>query len=245
MRAAGALLGLASALWAAKAFPPPPPNYLHNEGVVSGAAAERISLRLRAVEEKTKRQFVAALFQSLEGESLEDYANRLFKSWGVGDKKKNDGLLFCLFLQERRWRVEVGYGLEGTLTDLEAAEIARERGVPHFKAGDFDKGVEAAIEGLASKLEGTYSAPGPAPAEGPGQDAPLIIFLLVAACVVAGAVLRSLGRTTSIGRRRGGGGWSYGGDWSSSSGGYDSGGGSGGFSGGGGSSGGGGASGGW
>lgn len=241
MQAAASLLTFGSLLWAAKALPPPPPAYLHNEGVVSAPAAERLGRRLRTVEEKTKRQFAAALFQSLEGESLEDYANRLFKAWGVGDKKRNDGLLFCLFLQERRWRVEVGYGLEGVLTDLEAAEIARERGVPHFKAGDFDKGVEAVIEALASKLEGTY-APLPGTAEEPGPEPALVLILLLAACVAAAAILQRLSRATSIGRRRGG--WDYGGGWSSSEG-FDSGGGFGGFSGGGGSSGGGGASGGW
>ncbi len=62
-----------------------------------------------------------AIFRSLEGESLEDYSNRLFKHWKIGDAKKNDGVLLALFKEDRKWRVEVGYGLEGVLTDLEAA----------------------------------------------------------------------------------------------------------------------------
>lgn len=229
-------LGVASGLFAAKALPASPSSYVYNENVVSPAAAARLSSTLRRVEQRTGHQFVAALFNSLESENLEDYSNRLFKAWGVGAKKRDDGILFCLFLQERRWRVEVGYGLEGALTDLEAAEIVREAAVPFFKAGDYDQGVQAAADGIAGKLEGR---PGPARRPRPPDNGnPLILVIFVLFIVIA--MIRS--RTSTIGRRGGWGGIGYGGGWSGGGGGW---GGGGGFSGGGGSSGGGGASGGW
>src|SRR5438105_2765700 len=117
--AAALVLLLASplALQAKKPLPPSPDGYVYNEGVVSPSTEQRLSRRLRGVEERTGHQLVVALFQSLDNESLEDYANRLFREWKIGSKKKDDGLLFTLFKDDRRWRVEVGYGLEGTLTD--------------------------------------------------------------------------------------------------------------------------------
>ncbi|HVE13197.1 MAG TPA: TPM domain-containing protein, partial [Elusimicrobiota bacterium] len=147
-RAAASLLVilLPAVVWAGKAVPPSPSSYVYNEGVVSAAAEARLSQALGAFERETGHQFVAALFRSLDGESLEDYSNRVFRAWKIGDAKRNDGLLFALYKDDRRWRVEVGYGLEGTLTDLEAAEIARD-GVPYFKNGDYDRGVQAVVDG--------------------------------------------------------------------------------------------------
>jgi uncharacterized protein len=150
-----ALFLCAPCFTAAKDIPPSPDSYIHNEGVISEAAAAEAGQRLRAFEQRTGRQFVVGLFQDLENESLEDYTNRLFKAWRVGQAKRDDGLLFCLFLKERRWRVEVGYGLEAELTDLESSEIAQAAAVPHFKAGDYDGGVLAVIDALSAKLEGT------------------------------------------------------------------------------------------
>ena len=162
-----------SPLRAAKPIPPSPASYVHNEGVISGPAAERLSARLADFETRTGRQFVVALFQSLEGEDLEDYANRLFRTWRIGSKKLDDGLLLCVFKSDRRWRVEVGYGLEPVLTDLEAAEIVREQAVPRFKAGDFDGGVEAAAGALIEKL----SAPPEAGREPPRAAVPSSLSL--------------------------------------------------------------------
>ena len=158
------------ALAAAKDIPPAPNSHVYNEGVLSQAAAAEATSRLRGLESRTGHQFVAGLFQSLEGANLEDYANRVFKAWRVGRAKRDDGLLFCLFLKERRWRVEVGYGLEGRLTDLESSQLAQTAGVAHFKAGDYDGGVLAVIDALSAKLEGGDEAGGPSP---PGASADL------------------------------------------------------------------------
>lgn len=256
-------LWLAPPLSAAKPFPPSPANYVYNEGVVAPETEARLSARLAGLEKQTGHQFLVALFQNLDNENLEDYTNRLFRSWQIGSRKGNDGLLFCVYIKDRRWRVEVGYGLEGTLTDLEAAEIVSREAGPHFKAGDYDAGVWTTIEVLAGKIGGTTESPVQnSPRRRPGKGdiailAAAAIFLLV---IVARwlAAISSDARGVFIGRRGaaadlaadffsillrivfvllGGGG--------SSSGGFGGGSSGGGFSGGGGSSGGGGASGSW
>lgn len=229
LRAGALLLALTPSAWAAKPLPPSPPSYIHNEGVIDPGTEERISRRLRRIEETTGHQFAVALFQSLDNENLERYSNALFKAWGIGSKKNNDGLLFCLFLNERRWRVEVGYGLESVITDLEAAEIARGQGVPYFKSGDFENGVSAVVEGLADKLAGTRHSPPKPDHENWLFTIWDILFPYIFFFVFFWIGLwRRFNNWSSRGYYSGGGGF-----------------GGGGFSGGGGSSGGGGASGGW
>ena len=93
-----ALLLPGAALAAPKAIPPAPYSYVYNERVLSEAAAAEAGRRLSAFEGRTGHQFVVGLFQSLEEESLEDYTNRLFKAWRVGQAKRDDGLLFCRVL---------------------------------------------------------------------------------------------------------------------------------------------------
>ncbi len=208
--------------------------------MVSASAEAALSEKLGALERATGKQFVVALFQSLEGESLEDYSNKLFRHWRIGDAKRNDGLLFTLFVSDRKWRVEVGYGLEGALTDLEAGALVRDYATPALRAGDNDAAVSAAVDVLSAKLGG-----GAMPARPQGRRARLDAGVAIGWILIFVLVAILVNRPRTLGRRYGSGDWS---DWGSGggwgSGGW-SGGGGGGFSGGGGSSGGGGASGSW
>ena len=244
-----AALGLLVALTcAAKPFPEAPSSYVYNEGVIPQSDASALSLRLADVERKSGHQFVVALFQSLDGESLEDYTNRLFRTWKIGQAKTDDGLLFALFLKEHKWRVEVGYGLEGTITDLEAAEFGR-AGVPYYQSGDFAGGVRVVVQGLADRLEGLPGARRPPPPSGPPGnpfDEPTLWIVVI---FIVWFLLQTWARRRTIGRRgydsRFGGWWGgsdsggWGGSgWGGSGGGWGGGGGGwggGGFSGGGGS----------
>jgi uncharacterized membrane protein YgcG len=133
-------------------LPRPPFSYVLNEGVISPEAEARLSELLRKSEQRTHHQFVVALFQSLGNRSLEAYSNRLFKGWGIGRARENDGLLLCVFQKDRRWRVEVGYGLEPVLPDALAFELMDAYAVPFFKVGDFDQGVLTAAAALAEKI---------------------------------------------------------------------------------------------
>lgn len=160
------LAALAPLAWAIKTTPPSPDSYVYNENVISAETAGHVSQRLEDFEKNTGRQFVIALFQSLEGESLQEYVNRLLRAWKIGSREKNDGLLFCLFVKERRWRVEVGYGLEGTLTDLEAADLVDRAATADLKIENYDQAVQDVIDALAAKL-GEPEAPDKGGAGGP------------------------------------------------------------------------------
>ncbi len=207
--------------------------------------------KLADLEEKSGIQLVVATVSSLEGQDIEPYANELFRSWKLGEKAKNNGVLLLVAPNERRVRIEVGYGLEGTLTDALSKIIIANAITPRFKTGDFGGGITRGVDDIITVLTTDASEwqkrpslrldhradPDPA---GWVFPAGLFIFLLLF-LVWPGFrwfvlnVLMSI--LASSGGSRGGG-YSGGGF----SGGYSGGGG---FSGGGGSSGGGGASGSW
>ena len=92
--------------------------------------------------------------KSLDGESVEDFAVRVFEAWKLGQKGKDNGVLVIVAPNDRRMRIEVGYGLEGTLTDAAAARIIRDRITPRFKANDYDGGVAQGVAAIVGTLEG-------------------------------------------------------------------------------------------
>jgi uncharacterized protein len=194
---------------------------------------------------------VIAIFKSLEGESLEDYSIRLAQRWRIGQKGLDDGLILLVFLEERKVRVEVGYGLEPTITDVVASRIIRESIAPRFREGRHGAGLEAAVAAVFDRIEAKES---PARAKPKGTQLPLVgVVAFVAILGVIAVILlqeafssrRFLQRN---GYTAGRGGWvppvivtpPWRGGW-----GGRGGGGGGGFSGGGGGFGGGGASGDW
>ncbi|MEN6541082.1 TPM domain-containing protein [Parvibaculum sp.] len=190
-----------------------------------------IDAALAAHEAKTTEQVVVATVPSLDGNDIETYANETFRIWKLGQKDKNNGVLFLVAPNERELRIEVGYGLEGTLTDALSSQIIRDIVTPRFKAGDLPGGIEDGTAAIL-KVLGGGTLPAPRQDQNDWQNAiPFIIFFLIWIFVVGNARRRG-GRGPGI--WWGGGGFGGGG-----------GGGGGGFGGGGGSSGGGGASGRW
>jgi uncharacterized protein len=196
---------------------------------------------------------VIAVFRSLEGESLEDYSIRLAQQWRIGQKALDNGLILLVFVQERKVRVEVGYGLEPTITDVVASQIIRESIAPRFREGRYGAGLEAAVAAVFGRIEAKASPARPKPK---GTQLPLVG--LVAFFGILGVIAVILLQEAFSSRRflqrngytAGRGGWvppvivppPWGGGWS----GRGGGGGGGGFSGGGGGGfGGGGASGDW
>jgi len=232
-------------------LPPPPKAYFNDyAGVVSAADAQRLDAKLRAFADQTSTQIVVAVFRKLPSPSLEDFTVRTAQSWRVGRKEWDNGAVFFVFVDDRKMRIETGYGLEGALPDILAARILDEQVRPHFRAGDWAGGLEAGIDGIIAATRGEYKAPPKKPARGGPSIAVVIIvlFLLLAFWMaVQGARSSHVGRTYGgQGWRRnrgywGGGPW-IGGGWGGGGGGGLGGGG---FSGGGGSFGGGGASSGW
>jgi uncharacterized protein len=200
------------------------------------------------LEEKSGIQLVVATVSSLEGQEIEPYANELFRKWALGEKKKNNGVLLLVAPNERRVRIEVGYGLEGTLTDALSKVIISNAMTPRFKAGDFSEGISRGVDDIITVLTTDASEWQKRPSLRLDYQQPVdsASWILLAALFVFFILLIVsptfrwlffnvvLNVLASSGSSRGG----Y------SGGGY-SGGGGGGFSGGGGSSGGGGASGSW
>ncbi len=209
--------------------------------------------KLAGVEQQSGRQLVVATVPSLEGYPVEDFGYRLGRAWGIGEKGKNNGLILLIAPNDRKVRIEVGYGLEPIMTDALSSVIVNTQILPAFKAGDFPGGIEKGVDAIIPQLtlppeEAAARAKQAAAARhGDGVDISAVIFWLFIFFFFILPILRSMfgGKR---GRRLGSGPviiWGPG-DWGGgSSGGGSSWGGGGGFSGGGGSFGGGGASGSW
>jgi uncharacterized protein len=178
MNAAARRAPFALALWllAALALPAVDVPFLtgrvvDNAEILSVATREAIEARLAAHEQATTNQVVLLTVASLDDESIEDFAVRVFESWKLGRRGQDNGVLVIVAPFERRMRIEVGYGLEGTLTDLQSARIIRDRMTPLFKDGRYDDGVTAGIDAIVDTLEGRESAA--MPAQGlPTSDVP-------------------------------------------------------------------------
>ena len=253
LAAAFLLLVLAAAVATADLRIPPAPDRRINDyaGVLTSAERDRLEQQLVERERGSGNQVVVAIFRSLDGESLEDFSIRLAQAWRIGRKDLDNGVIFLVFLDDRKMRIEVGYGLEPTLTDAVSSSILRDVVAPRFREGKVAAGIGAGLDAIEAAIKGTYRAPA-ARAAPPSESLSFaqLLLLLVVLGGIGVAVVPSLffdrgarrngwtGHGTGWGGPfMGGGGFGGGGGGSGSSGG--------GFSGGGGSFGGGGASGSW
>jgi len=246
---------LVAALWAGAAlaaanFPPLTGRVVDQANILSPLTKADLERKLADLEQKSGIQLVVATVSSLGGEEIEPYANQLFRGWRLGEAKKNNGVLLLIAPKEHRVRIEVGYGLEGTLTDAVSSLIIANAIAPRFKAGDFNGGVTRGVDDIITALTTDAAEWKPKPTDTRAEHdaslldaiAPFLIFLFI--MFVFSRMGRRGGRGGNVifipmGMGGGFGGGGFGG------GGFGGGGVGGGFSGGGGSSGGGGASGGW
>ncbi len=239
-----ALVAMASAAMAAPKFPPLTGRVVDNAGLLSPQAEQRLSGQLSELEAKTGRQMVVATLPDLQGYEIEDFGYQLGRAWGIGDRTRNDGVLLLVAPKERKVRVDVGYGLEGVLTDALSSLIIQNKILPAFRAGKMEEGVMAGAEALIGQLSlpddqaKAIAAAPPQDQSISAQDGVQIFLIILVILWVFFGVLRG-------GRRGRGAGALWLLSAILSSGGSSRGGGGGGFSGGGGSFGGGGSSGGW
>jgi uncharacterized protein len=245
------VLGLAPAAFA-QAFPALAGRVVDGANLLKPEERAALESKLKAHEDKTSDQVVVATVRSLEGTSIEDYANRLFRHWQLGQKKTNNGVLLLVAPNERKVRIEVGYGLEGALTDALSKIIITTAIAPQFQKGDFAGGIDAGVDAVLSILTGDaeeWQRRAEVREDEQISDFDKLVIFIVFALIAFNfyrAMRNHYAPAGTIRRRSsgpwivttGGGGWSGGRNWSGGSG-------SGGFSGGGGSSGGGGASGSW
>ena len=128
--------------------------------ILSPDAIDRIGALLADHEARTTDQVAVLTVTTLDGESIEDFALRVFEAWQLGQKDKDNGALVVVAPGDRRMRIEVGYGLEGRLTDLEAGRIIRNIMAPRFKSDDYDGGVEQGVTAILAQLNnGDASVP--------------------------------------------------------------------------------------
>jgi uncharacterized protein len=232
--------------FAALTFPPLTGRVVDNAHVLSAQTQEQLTATLAALEKKKGDQLVVATLPSLGGIPIEQYGYQLGRAWGIGQKTHSTGAILIVAPAEHKVRVEVGYGLEGDLTDAQSKVIIESLILPKFRSGDYDGGVRDGVNAIVRVLGGDVVAT-PLAQSAPQDDDhdtggfPIIIVIFVI-WIVFGRFLWPL--LFLGGHRSGSWGWSGGGF---GGGGFGGGGGfsGGGFSGGGGSFGGGGASGSW
>ncbi len=139
-------------------IPEKPSGYVNDyANLLSPPAKEKLKNILYNFEKETTNQIVIATFDSLDGQSLEDFSIHLAQKWKAGTKKNDNGIILLIFKKEHEVRIEVGYGLEGVLPDIKADQIIRHEIVPAFKEGDFDSGILNGVNGIIKATKGEYS----------------------------------------------------------------------------------------
>ena len=249
-----ALVFLASGALAAEVIPPAPKAYFNDAaGVTRPDVARQLNHELEQFERDTSNQIVVAVYPKMESDSsIEDYTVRVAQSWHVGQKGHNNGAVLFVFVKEHKMFIQVGYGLEGSLTDFLCNQIINNELKPRFREGDFNGGLTAGVHAMIAATKGEYKGTGKTVVQGQHRAAKhghsfdwgtwetnLVLFILL------WVVSRLFRRFTGWSGLGGGGPFIFtggGGGGFSDGGGGDSGGG---FSGGGGSFGGGGAGGDW
>ncbi len=148
------MIALVCAVTAAFAltFPPLSGRVVDQANIIPADTRAAIEQKLTDLETKSGIQLVVATVSSLEGQEIEPYANQLFREWKLGEKAKNNGVLLLVAPNERRVRIEVGYGLEGTLTDALSKVIITNAITPRFKAGNFGDGISRGVDDIITVL---------------------------------------------------------------------------------------------
>ena len=261
------LMLLIAAPAAAQTFPKLTGRVVDQAGLLTPAQVVDISSKSEALEAASGRQFVVATVNSLEGRTIEDYGYRLGREWGIGQEEKDDGVILLVAPNERKVRIETGYGARVFLTDAVSSVIIREAIIPRFKADDYGGGIVAGSDQIISMMQLPAAEAAKRAQEIGASEAKRetrsgagfipVIFIVVVFFVIIGSIASRAGGKryrrrrgaidpwiilwglNELSRSSGRGGGGFGGFGGGGGGGF------GGFSGGGGSFGGGGASGGW
>jgi len=156
-------------LLAAPQFPALSGRVVDEAGLLSPQAVQSLTQLLAGHEQAAGNQVVVVTVKSLQGYPIEDYGYQLGRHWGIGQKQTNNGVLLIVAPTERKVRIEVGYGLEGKLTDALSHQIIQNLILPQFKAGHYEQGIVAGTRAIVDVLGGQYEAP-PAPKPRPTQQ---------------------------------------------------------------------------
>ncbi len=134
-------------------------NYANDyTGTISGGELETLNYRLKSFEDTTSNQVVFMMISTLDGYPLENYTYEASAKNKIGSKKNNNGILFFVAKDDKKMRIEVGYGLEGVVPDALASSILRNEVRPHFRDNDYYGGVQAGIDAIIKAIGGEYKA---------------------------------------------------------------------------------------
>lgn len=159
-------------------------------GILAPHTISLLDHSLQSLEEHESTQIVVLTIPSLKGDSVEGYALRVAEQWQIGQKGLDKGALLLVAVKERKIRIEVGYGLEGTLTDLVAGRIIRERMVPAFRRGDYDQGVRDGVAAMIAAVQGEFASTEASVERGASPDPGGFLVLLIVGLLFIGKVFR-------------------------------------------------------
>lgn len=247
------LCGLTPDLHAEKPLPSSPsPHYILDEAKwLNASEFQSLDSKLESFERESSTQIVVAIFPRVpEGEEMFDFSQRLFQAWKIGQKGKDNGVLFLVFAEDRKMRIHTGYGMEGVLPDARCKQIITDVIAPELRQGRRFAAINGGVDALISAARGEYLGNGStvmdyhadSKTHTTGRIISILFFLVTFFFIIKSAINGKSYSSSDRWYRGNSSGSGWGG---SSGGGYSGGGGGGGFSGGGGRSGGGGASGSW
>lgn len=132
---------------------------VHDEAnILSASTVQQLEAKLKQHEDSTSNQIAILIIPSLDGEVLEEYSLKVAEKWQLGKKERDNGVLLLIAVNDRKMRIEVGYGLEGALPDITCNQIIRNEIAPEFRRNDYDAGVQAGINAIISAIGGEYVA---------------------------------------------------------------------------------------
>jgi uncharacterized protein len=180
--------------WAAEPLPLPALNARVTDltGTLDATQRGRLEAQLAAIDRAGRAQIAVLLLPTTQPEAIEAFGIRLAEAWKIGHKGTDNGVIVIVAKDDRKMRIEVGYGLEGSIPDAIAKRIVAERMAPAFKQGDFFGGLRAAIEGLEQAMGGSAAAVAAAPAGGNKSTGDDDLWSWLAAAAVFGGVLRMI-----------------------------------------------------
>jgi uncharacterized protein len=169
-----------------------------NAGVLSQQTKQYLEQFLQHDRDSTSNQIAVLILKSLNGQDIDDYAFRVFEKWDLGQKGKNNGVLYLIAIDDRKARIEVGEGLEGVLTDLQSSRINRDRVAPYFRQGNFDQGVVAGVKAIRETIRGEYVNENPKQFRKKKRGSSIYTVLIIMEEEV-GAAAEAIGRAAEVG----------------------------------------------
>ena len=167
-------------------------------GLLAPTDRQRLESRLAEGEQATGAQVVVAIFRSLEGESLEDFSIRLAQQWRIGQKSLDNGVILLIFVDDRKMRLEVGYGLEPIIPDIVAGTLIRETLAPRFREQRYAAGIEAAADAIYARISGQGAGRPPPPGRQRSNEvSPATLLLMLLIFGVFGVAILSAMRNSS------------------------------------------------